>query len=401
MSPTLDAPVLETSAPVFSGRTRSGRRFEVFDRIACLDPLLWQAAFPAGWKDYRYFQTLEETFSHEFSQRYLVLRGADAATRAIMPLFFVAQDLTVSLSERVRQILRPLRRFLTFRLLMAGCIVGDGQIGVVDPNDDLAAVCAELDEALGLLARQEGVSLLLFKDLPASYRPAMAPLTARGRYTRLPSLPAVGLPLDFSSFEEYLSTRPGKATRKSLRRKFREVDALRDPITLEVKHEVTPAEADALHALYERVARRGDVHFEVFTAEYFLTLGQRMPDQTRYFIWRQAGKIVAFSFCTVHDGAIYDNDLGLDETAASALHLYHVTFRDIVRWALAQGLKQYYSSPFNYDPKLHLRMELVPLDLYARHVSPWLNVVLRWFAPLAAPTRQEPLLRRFPNAERL
>ncbi len=149
------------------------------------------------------------------------------------------------------------------------------------------------------------------------------------------------------------------------------------------------------------MARRGDVHFEVFTAEYFLTLGQRMPEQTRYFIWRQAGRIVAFSFCTIHDGAIYDNDLGLDEAAASALHLYHVTFRDIVRWALAHGLKHYYSSPFNYDPKLHLRMELVPLDLYARHVSPLFNTALRWFAPLAAPTRQEPLLRQFPNAERL
>ena len=401
MSATLTSPVLETSAPVFAGQTPSGHRFEVLDRIACLDPLLWQAAFPVSWKDYRYYQTLEETFAREFPQRYLVLRGEDAGLRAILPLFFVKQDLTVSLSARVRGWLRPLRRALTLRLLMAGCIAGDSQIGVVDPCDDLGAVCAELDGALTLFARHEGVSLVLFKDLPEAYRPAMAALTARGRYTRLASLPAVALPLDFSSFEDYLSTRPGKATRKSLRRKFREVDALAEPITVEVKNEVTPSEAKALHALYERVEQRGDVHFEVFTAEYFFTLGQRMPEQTRYFIWRQAGRIVAFSFCTVHDGAIYDNDLGLDEAAASALHLYHVTFRDIVRWALAHGLKQYYSSPFNYDPKLHLRMQLVPLDLYARHTSPVFNTVLRWFAPLAAPTRQEPLLREFPNAERL
>ncbi len=375
--------------------------------MACLDPLLWQTAFPTGWKDYRYFQTLEEIFAHEFPQRYLVLRGRpavhdeEAPIRAILPLFFVAQDLTVSLSPSVRRILSPLRRALTLRLLMAGCIVGDGNIGLLDPADDLAAVCAELAAALDIFARHEGVSLVLFKDFPEGYRPAMAPLTAGGRFTRLPSLPAVGLPLDFATFEEYLQTRPGKATRKSLRRKFREVDTLPEPITLEVKNSVTPTEATALHALYERIARRGDVHFEVFTADYFLTLGRRMPEQTRYFIWRQAGKIVAFSFCTVHDGAIYDNDLGLDEAAASALHLYHVTFRDIVRWALAHGLKHYYSSPFNYDPKLHLRMELVPLDLYARHTSPLFNAALRRIAPLAAPTRQEPLLQRFPNAERL
>ena len=116
-------------------------------------------------------------------------------------------------------------------------------------------MCAELDEAVESFARHERVSLVLFKDLPTAYRPAMGPLVARGRYTRLASLPAVSLPLDFASFDEYLQTRPGKATRKSLRRKFREVDALAEPITLEVKTEVTPGEAVALHALYERVAR--------------------------------------------------------------------------------------------------------------------------------------------------
>ena len=92
------------------------------------------------------------------------------------------------------------------------------------------------------------------------------------------------------------------------------MDHLAEPITLEVKSSVSEAEAGTLHALYERVARRGDVHFEVFDKEYFLKLGERMPDQTRYFIWRQAGKVVAFSFCTVHGDTLYDNDLGLDET---------------------------------------------------------------------------------------
>lgn len=406
MSATVQRSEVAASAPVFAGRTRSGHAFEVFERVACVGPALWQEAFAPHWKDYRYYQTLEETFSHEFPQRYLVLRGGAATgeptrVRAILPLFFVEQDLTVSLSAGLRKLLSPLRRLLTLRMIMAGCIVGDAQIGIVDPADDPAAVCAELDEALNLFAQRERVSLVLLKDFPEKYRAALQPLTARGRYTRLPSLPAVSLPLTFGTFDEFLQTRPGKATRKSLRRKFREVDTLAQPITLEVKTEVTLAEAVALHALYERVARRGDVHFEVFTADYFLTLGQRMPDQTRYFIWRQAGRIVAFSFCTVHGEAIYDNDLGLDESAASELHLYHVTFRDIVRWALAHGLKHYYSSPFNYDPKLRLRMELVPLDLYARHTSPVINRALRWFAPLAAPTRQEPLLRQFSNAERL
>ena len=92
---------------------------------------------------------------------------------------------------------------------------------------------------------------------------------------------------------------------------------------------------------------------------------------------------------------------GLDVELAPRLHLYHQTFRDIVRWALAHGIKRYHSSPFNYHPKLHLRMELTPLDLYARHRFAPANWALRLLSPLLAPTRQEPLLGQFPNAHQL
>ena len=390
---------ISTAPPVSAGRLSVEWTFEVFDRASAIDADLWTECFPPHWKDQRYYRTLEETFSGQFVQRYLVLRGPEGEARAVQPFFFVEQDLTVSLPAWARRALRPLRRWTRMRLMMVGCIVGEAQTGLVGELSGPVAVA--LADALERYAAHERVSIVLFKDFPAAMREGLRPLTASGRYTRLPSLPGVRLLLDFASFDEYVGTRLGKATRKSLRRKFRETDALAEPIKLEVKTSITEDEAAALHALYERVALRGDVHFEVFDREYFLRLGRRMPEQTRFFIWRHAGRIVAFSFCTVHGNAIYDNDIGLDETAPATLHLYHFTFRDIIRWALAHGLECYHSAPFNYDPKLHLRMELVPLDLYAHHRSPIVNFFLRRFAPLAAPTRQEPLLKLFPNADQL
>jgi hypothetical protein len=387
-------------AALFVGRTGSGQTFTVVDGIAKIDPLAWATVFPGHWKDHRYYHTLEETFADQFPQRYLVLENAGmGGVAAIQPFFFADQDLTVSLPGWLRGLLRPWRRWLKPRILMVGCIVGEAQIGASE-TANLPAVCAAVDDAIGQYARYERVGLILWKDFPTRYRAAMRGLVRAGRYTRLASLPAVGLRLDFASFEEYIETRLGKATRKNLRRKFRDVERAR-PIALEVKSTITADEAGTIHALYERVARRGDVHFEVFSPEYFLRLGERMPEHARYFMWRQAGRVIAFSFCTVYDGTIYDHDLGLDEHLASPLHLYHLTFRDIVQWALARGLTHYYSSPFNYDPKWHLRMHLVPLDLYARHRRGAVNFLLRHLAPLAAPTRQEPVLRHFANAHEL
>ncbi|MBV9657009.1 MAG: GNAT family N-acetyltransferase [Verrucomicrobia bacterium] len=400
--------LLAPAPPDFSCPTADGCTAEIFDRLDAIDPDVWQALFPPHWKDRRYYATLAETLADDFPPRYLVLKDRAGEIRALQPLFFVTQDLTVSLPPALRRPLLAMRRlfprFLKLRLLMVGCVVGDGQTGLAPDLDaaERVEIFTEIDAALARYARRERIGIRLWKDFPAAARRDLLPaLCARRGHARLPSLPAVRLPLDFSSFDAFLENKLGKSTRKSLRRKFREVDAADAPVTCEVKNRVTAAEATELHALYERVARRGDIHFEIFPRDYFLLLGQRMTEQTRFFIWRQRGRIVAFAFCTVHGDTLHDNDIGLDYAVAHELHLYHVTFRDLVNWALANDLRWYQSSPFNYEPKLRLRMDLVPLDLYACHRSRLVQSAIRRFAPLLAPTRQEPLLRQFPNFDQL
>ena len=122
------------------------------------------------------------------------------------------------------------------RLMMVGCIVGEAQTGLPTRRRRFPRASAgRWPKALEQYARHEGVSIVLLKDFPLACRDGLRTLTAGGGYTRLPSLPGVRLPLDFASFDEYVQSRLGKATRKSLRRKFREVDALPEPVTLEVK----------------------------------------------------------------------------------------------------------------------------------------------------------------------
>ena len=85
-----------------------------------------------------------------------------------------------------------------------------------------------------------------------------------------------------------------------------------------------------------------------------------MPDKVRYFVWRQEGRAVAFSLCMVEGEDIFAEYLGLDYGCALDLHLYHYAFRDVVRWAMANGYKRFRSTGLNYDPKLHLRSQARP-----------------------------------------
>ena len=109
-----------------------------------------------------------------------------------------------------------------------------------------------------------------------------------------------------------------------------------------------------------------------------------------------AGELIA-----EFDGTIYDDYLGLDYRVALDLHLYFYTLRDILSWSLTQGLKRYRSSPLNYQPKLHLGCDLFPLDLYVRHTNPVLNKLFRPVLKFLEPTRHDPILKRFRNADQL
>jgi len=206
------------------------------------------------------------------------------------------------------------------------------------------------------------------------------------------------LPLHYKNWDEYFRTL-SKATRKDLRRKFRKAERAAR-IDIEIVNDIAPY-IDEAYPLYLAVHERSPLKFERLTKNYFCAIGQRMADRARFFIWRQSGRIVAFSLCLVCDSAIYDECIGLDYSVALDLHLYFYTLRDIISWALQQGLKFYYSNPLNYEPKLHLDCELVPLDLYALHTNAFLNPIFRCALKYLGPTRHDPILQRFPNADQI
>jgi predicted N-acyltransferase len=361
----------------------------------------WPRALRNKCKDHRYYEIVEETLEGGFEYHYLQLEDDSGNVRAIQPVFFVRQNLVEGVLGKIRSVVDLVRkrfpRFLTMRVLMAGCAAGTGDLGAYDNNDE-TWVANALRVSLRAYARQKKASLVVLKDFPAKYREALGAYTSNG-YARMPSMPMTRLALHpFQDWEEYFRTL-SKATRKDLRRKFRKAE--RAPkIDMEVVNDIAPY-IDEAYPLYLAVHERSPFKFETLTKNYFRALGQRMPDRARFFIWRQHGKIVAFSFSLVCGEAIYDECIGLDYSVALDLHLYFYTLRDVITWSLQQRLKYYYSNPLNYEPKLHLDCELVPLDLYVMHTNGFLNPIFRRAIKYLGPTRQDPVLPRFPNADQL
>jgi len=391
----MGAGVSAQAAPVeFATATGRARIVSVLEGA---DVATWEKAFAGHAKDHRYHRICAETLAGQFDHRYLFLENTATGGVAMQQLFIVKQDLTAGMPGRLRTMLNWPRkifpRWLSLRMLMLGCSASEGSLDSTAPW----AVDA-LTDALAAFARQLKVSIVLLKDYPSKYRDALKPLLARG-YSRAPSMPACGLALDFGSFEEFLQKRVSYSFRKNLRRKFKKL-AEHPPLALEVVTDISGV-IDEIHPLYVQTFARSELRFEELTKDFLLRISREMPDCARFFLWRQNGKIVAFALCIVDGDTIHDLNVGLDYTVALELHLYFVTWRDVVQWALANGLKRYYTAPLNYDPKFHLRMELAPLDLYAWHTSRLINpifkIALRWLQPV----RHDKTIKKFPNFHEL
>ncbi len=383
-------------------RERSAIQTSVGTVEVCLwcrdvEPQLWEASFGNQAKDGRFYHLAEDCLMDQFGFRYLILRNGRTGEAVLQPALVVDQDGSAGMPRQVRRLVAAVRRifprFLRMKLLMVGCAAGEGHLGSARPW-----ALTALHEALPRVAREAGASIIVLKDFPMEYRDTLGPVFERD-YRRVPGMPAATLDLDHAGFEDYLQNKVGKVFRKNLRRKFRKLDAA-PAITMEVVADATHLSAE-LFALYWQTFERSEFQFEVLNREFFERLGRDMPDKTRFFIWRQQGRIIAFNVCLVHDGVIYDLDLGMDYAVALDLHMYFVTWRDIIQWSIQHGLRMYHTGPLNYDPKLHLKLALAPQDLYARHLSGALNPFFKIAMQFMHPVRHNPILRKFENAAQL
>jgi predicted N-acyltransferase len=351
-------------------------------------------------KDYRYYELLEGTVHREFEYRYFAIEDRSGDVKAIQPFFVLDQDLLAGMASRKGRLIGAIRRawprFLRMRTLMVGCVAGEGHLD----GDELShsTNARLLASEIVAHARDLHVSLIVLKEFPARYRETLKCFVERG-FRRIPSFPMTRLNIDYPNFDEYMRRALNSATRTKLRRKFR-ASAQATPIELSVINDASPI-VDEIYPLYLQVYQRSKFRFEQLSKDYFCNIGRIMPETVRFFVWRQGGRPVAFTLCMVHGDTIYTEYIGLDYSVALDLHLYHYAVRDMISWAISKGYKCLRSSGLNYDPKLHLRHQLDPVDLYVRHASPIANAILRQALVLMEPTRYDKTLRKFPNYHEL
>ena len=357
----------------------------------------WTSTFADQRKDHRYYEILDDTLRGNFEYRYFAIVDNNGQVRAIQPFFLVDQDILEGLgAERIHWISLVRRfypRFLKLRALMVGCSAGEAHLAATEALP-VHIVAETLSNGIVKQARSLNAQLIVLKEFPSRYREVLHCFVRCG-FTRAPSMPMTMLDIEYDSFDAYTEKALKSSSRRKLRKKLEATAGVSD-----IRMSVTDDAAsfvDEIYPLYLQVFERSRMQFEKLTKDFFRQIGQRMSDKVRFFAWRRGNTLVAFSLCMVQGDSLYAEYVGFDYTVALDLHLYHYVVRDMISWGIGNGYKWFRSSGLNYDPKLHMRHRLDPIDLYARHTSALANAVFRLALPWIVPARYDATLKLFPN----
>jgi len=357
----------------------------------------WTSTFTDQRKDYRYYEILDDTLQGNFEHRYFAIVDGNGQVRAVQPFFLVDQDILEGLdAERIRWISWVRRfypRFLKLRTLMIGCSAGEAHLAATEtlPADIVAET---LSNGIVRQARSLNAKLIVLKEFPSRYRKLLRCFVQCG-FARAPSMPMTMLDIRYDSFDAYMVKALKSSSRKKLRKNLEATAGVSD-----IRMSVTDDAAsfvDEVYPLYLQVFERSRMRFEKLTKDYFRQIGQRMNDKVRFFAWRRGNMLVAFSLCMVQGDSLYAEYVGFDYAVALDLHLYHYVVRDMINWGISNGYKWFRSSGLNYDPKLHMRHRLDPIDLYVRHTSILANSIFKLALPWIVPVRYDATLKLFAN----
>lgn len=368
--------------------------FSVTSTIKDIPESDWDSLFgkdiPEG---FGYHKTLEESGIKEFRLGYLLGRR-NGKLVAVFPFFINDFSFATIIQGPPQKIILSLQkvfgRFLKMRMLFVGFpTTEEFYMGLSDTENSEEIFDGAL-EKFREITKDEKIGIILFYNLSDKHRELAAYLEKNG-FARMENYPNTRIAINANSLREYIDSL-GKNTRKDLRRKLNKSSRL-TPLTTEIVENID-AVKDQIYRLYLNNFAESDIHFETLTPDFFQNISRNMHGTVKFFITREKDRIVAFNLCLVSGETCIDKFIGFDKNVSHAYHLYYGTFLHNIEWCIKNGMRYYQMGVTDYEPKLRLGAELVPLFVYFRLSWPVANLFSKFVAGLIKPENFDSTLRK-------
>ena len=350
----------------------------------------WESIFPPVAENYHFYKVIETAFPNEYKFYYIVVYKNDHIV-CLVPAFVTEFAIDTTIKGPLKRLTLKLKKIFPYlfnlKIFICGSPLSGGKLGVTGP--DQPEIARVLNETMSFVAQVEKINIFAFKDFHEQYTKFLDHLLVY-HFHKIRSFPSVALKIGFKSFDDYLASL-SKVTRKGLKKKFKKIDG-ESHLETEVRDSLGEL-ADEAYQLYLKTLKKSEIQFEVLPPSFFEQIATRMPAETKFFLWKLNGRLVAFDLCLVSKNQVVDEYIGLDYAVAYQYNLYFDTYRIIIKWCIANGIESYEAGDANYETKKRLGFTFVPQYIYAKHRNPILNFFLGLLGFMLKPENFDPFLR--------
>ncbi len=369
--------------------TKSGHRIAIAERIAQLNPELWDAVTGSAsiFLSRQYLATLEGYLPANVEPRYALITDGDRPIAAVscqlvtIDAEHLGKRRTASgaIARAIGQAKDRLKGMLRERVLVCGNLLTFGQHAVAFSEEglrDLDRSWAAVAETLYRIRRAERISggsdLSLIKDVPTG-NAAVPNLRAIG-FRRVETEPEMVLSLDerWQTYDDYLAALDGKY-RKSARQIVK--DVAERGLVLERLGDLQSI-ADDMHALYLAVQDNNELRLVTSPSGYLPALVHAFGTDARCAVLRREGRLLGFVVTLKdHDQAV-GYHIGFDRDAARDAPIYLRLLHAVVEDAIDLRCRRLSLGRTALEPKARLGAVPVPMEVWVKHRTQGLNFLI-------------------------
>jgi len=370
-----------------------GLNYNISDRISELPQQDCDRLFRGAIEGYGYHKTLEESQLREFNLKYLLIRRGEKLI-GIIPFFIVEFSFATIIQGPLQRLIlgvqKRIKNFCKIRILFVGAPTTEHICLGISPEENIKEIIRAGLDKISEFAKKERLGTILFYNLREEDSD-IAGLLRESGFIKIRNFPNTLITIEEKTLPDYLK-RLSRNARKDLRRKIKKTDDL-----VEIKTE-TSANIEGLqeqvHQLYMNNFRESDIHFETLTRLFFERISENLPRETKFFLFWENDKLIAFNLCLIRGEYCIDKCIGFDKELAHKYHLYHYSFLHNLQWCIKNGIKYYQMGITDYHPKIRLGAQLTPLYNYLHLTNPLYNLFARFIAPLTSPVLYDPTLKK-------
>lgn len=353
----------------------------------------WNALYRGNSEDWRYFRACEDARSQHFIFSALAAYRGTTLIAAV-PVFKLDFRLDLVLGDRMR--------WLTSRVLaVAPRLVKVPILGMGHPMTEecplgfheqltaaeRGAVLIEMVQALERVAKDEGIKIVIMKDVTSADTAAYGQAIDGAGYARIESLPIAEMDVPFASRDDYIATLPSKR-RTQMRKKLRQagnietqfVDSI-DGIESEIK------------ALYEETRSRRARDYEAFDEvpdDYFNKVIGARNGHVKVMLSRIDGALAGFMFLLVEADRVIFKFVGMHYPLALDRSLYFHKWMELVDYCIANRIRVLQAGQTNYITKVRMGCDLRRSWVYFKYRGRVIGPLARKFGSKISLAAEEP-----------